>query len=134
MADRETVVEMELIEKPKSLFTGRIPVKEITIEVVTGTGIFKRGTVMAIEDSSGKVKAYNPSGSGGEEKARYILASEELDFSIDKYAVVYDMGDFYYGGIIFPDGINESQVTQAIKELEQHKIYITEGDSKWETK
>lgn len=133
MAEKETVFKTGLTKDPKALFTGRLPAKQIVVEVTTGTGEFFRGTIMAVDDTTGKIKEYNPDGSGGEEKARYILASETLDLATDQYASVFDFGDFYYGGVIFPTGMDETKTQKAIKELEKHKIYITEGDSKWQT-
>lgn len=133
MADKETVFETELMSEPKALFTGRMPAKAIVVEVETGTGILTRGTIVAADDGTGKIKEFKPTGSGGEEKARYILASETLDLANDKYASVYDCGDFYYGGIIFPTEMDKAKTEKAIKELESHKIYITEGDSKCPT-
>lgn len=126
---KETVITTPLTRLPNPLITGRLPYAKVTIEVAESQeGILKLGTIVAIDDSSKKLKILKPEGSGGEEKARYILANETLDLQNDKFAAVYDFGSFYYGGLIFPEGVDKSKCTKILQELESHKIYVVQGD------
>ncbi len=101
------------------------PVVKTDVEVDTGSGTAVAGTVLAVKTSNGKVTLYKKTGSDGENVARYILATDVLDFAEDKNTMVYDMGTFVMDGLIFPADItSDADKTKMKKDLEQHKIYL----------
>lgn len=88
---------------PDKLIAGAaVPVLTDGVNIASGQGILKRGSVIGIITVSGKGKLCDSESEDGSEAAKFILAEDEIDTTAaDVMATVYKTGEFNRKALVF---------------------------------